>query len=226
MRTTLQVLSMEQIVTDVGIGFDVILDTVNSFAPEILARKTGKPDPILSFYEDFLHVFDPAARERYGVYYTPVEVVTYMVAALDRVLRDNLGTAGLADEAVTLLDPATGTGTFLLGVIEHARASVESNAGPGAVNGALRALAGRLFGFELLVGPVSGYRLLYRWLDARQGLAVDHTLVTSLRDVVGRIAELIDLFARADTVLERALLASLSRDALGLHQPEPVIADD
>jgi len=47
MRTTLRVLSMEEIVRDVGIGFDVILDTVNSFAPAILARKTGKPAPIL-----------------------------------------------------------------------------------------------------------------------------------------------------------------------------------
>jgi predicted helicase len=77
--------------------------------------------------------------------------LTYMVAALDRVLRENLGTAGIADDAVTLLDPASGTGTFLLGVIERVRASVES--GPGAVAGALRALASRLFGFELLVGP-------------------------------------------------------------------------
>jgi hypothetical protein len=45
MRTTLRVLSMEEIVEDVGVGFDVILDTVNSFDPAILVRKTGKPDP-------------------------------------------------------------------------------------------------------------------------------------------------------------------------------------
>jgi hypothetical protein len=153
MRTTLRVLSMEEIVRDVGVGFDVILDTVNSFEPAILERETGSADPILYFYEDFLQVFDPIARERYGVYYTPVKVVTYMVAALDRALQDNLGTAGLTDEAVTMLDPATGTGTFLLGVFEHVRRSVESSTGPGAVPGALRALSTRLFGFELLVGP-------------------------------------------------------------------------
>jgi hypothetical protein len=47
MRTTLRVLSMEEIVRDVGVGFDVILDTGNSFEPAILARKTGKPEPIL-----------------------------------------------------------------------------------------------------------------------------------------------------------------------------------
>ena len=161
MRTTLRVLSMEEIVRDVGVGFDVILDTVNSFDAALLARETGKPDPILYFYEDFLQVFDPAARERYGVYYTPIQVVTYMVAALDRALRENLKTAGLTDEAVTLLDPATGTGTFLLGVIEHVRRSVETSTGPGAVAGALRALSTRLFAFELLVGPyaVAHYRL-------------------------------------------------------------------
>jgi hypothetical protein len=176
MRTTLRVLSQEEIVRDVGVGFDVILDTVNSFKPAILARKTGKPDPILYFYEDFLQVFDPVARERYGVYYTPVEVVTYMVAALHRALRDNLGTVGLTDEAVTMLDPATGTGTFLLGVIEHVRRSVESSTGPGAVPGALRALSARLFGFELLVGPyaVAHYRLRHAMgaLRAKQRVGV------------------------------------------------------
>lgn len=161
MRTTLRVLSQEEIVSDVGVGFDVILDTVNSFDPGILAREPGQRDPILYFYEDFLKVFDPAARERYGVYYTPVEVVTYMVAALDRALRENLRTTGLIDEGVTLLDPACGTGTFLLTVIERVRASIEADCGPGAVSGALRALASRLFGFELLVGPyaVAHYRL-------------------------------------------------------------------
>jgi hypothetical protein len=160
MRTTLRVLSQEEIVRGVGVGFDVMLDTVNSFEPAILARKTGRPDPILYFYEDFLEVFNPAERGRYGVYYTPVEVVTYIVAALDRALRDNLGTAGLIDEAVTLLDPAAGTGTFLLGAIEHVRRSTESSTGPGAVAGALRALSERLFAFELLVGPyaVAHYR--------------------------------------------------------------------
>ena len=88
MRTTLRVLSQPEIVDDMGVGFDVMLDTVNSFDPALLARKTGKPDPILYFYEDFLRVFDPVARERYGVYFTPVEVVTYMVAAIDRALHE------------------------------------------------------------------------------------------------------------------------------------------
>lgn len=160
MRTALRVLSLPEVVQDIGIGFDVMRDTVNSFAPEILAIAPGGRDPILYFYEDFLRTFDPQAREKYGVYYTPVEVVRYMVGALDRALRENLRTEGLRDPNVRILDPATGTGTFLLGIAERVREQ-ESLAGDGMAALALQGLARRMFGFELLVGPyaVAHYRL-------------------------------------------------------------------
>jgi predicted helicase len=160
MRTALRVLSLPEVVQDMGIGFDVMRDTVNSFAPEILATPPGGRDPILYFYEDFLRTFDPQARERYGVYYTPVEVVRYMVGALDRALRENLATEGLRDPKVTILDPATGTGTFLLGIAERVRQQ-EREGGEGMAALALQNLAHRMFGFELLVGPyaVAHYRL-------------------------------------------------------------------
>lgn len=161
MRTALRVLSLAEVIQDIGIGFAVMLDTVNSFAPEILAARPRHRDPILYFYEDFLETFDPDARERFGVYYTPVEVVHYMTSALDRALRDSLNTAGLRDPDVTILDPATGTGTFLLGVAERVRAQVEGEAGEGMAALAMQNLATRMFGFELLVGPyaVAHYRL-------------------------------------------------------------------
>lgn len=161
MRTALRVLSLPEVVQDVGVGFDVMCDTVNSFAPEILVAPPGGRDPILYFYEDFLQTFDPQARERFGVYYTPVEVVQYMVGALDRALRDNLGTQGLRDPSVTILDPGAGTGTFLLEIAERVRAPSAAEAGAGMAALALQDLAGRMFGFELLVGPyaVAHYRL-------------------------------------------------------------------
>jgi len=161
MRTALRVLSQPEVVHDVGIGFEVMCDTVDSFAPEILAVPESGRDPILYFYEDFLRTFDPAAREKYGVYYTPVEVVRYMTAALDRAVRANLGLDGLRDSNLTILDPATGTGTFLLGIAERVRTQTETEAGAGMAALALQQLAGRMFGFELLVGPyaVAHYRL-------------------------------------------------------------------
>jgi type ISP restriction-modification system protein/N-6 DNA methylase len=161
MRTALRVLSLDEVVHDVGIGFEVLCDTVNSFAPEILAVPPGGRDPILYFYEYFLQTFDSVARERYGVYYTPIEVVQYMVSALDRAVRDNLATQGLRDPSVTILDPATGTGTFLLGIAERVSAQAEAEADRGMAALALQELAHRMFGFELLVGPyaVAHYRL-------------------------------------------------------------------
>jgi len=161
MRTALRVLCLDEVVADVGIGFEIMLDTVNSFAPEILVQAPAGRDPILYFYEDFLQTFDPEARERYGVYYTPVEVVRYMVGALDRALRENLATEGLRDSTVTILDPATGTGTFLLGIAERVATQVAEDGGQGMAPLALRDLANRMFAFELLVGPyaVAHYRL-------------------------------------------------------------------
>lgn len=161
MKAALRVLSEPEVEREIGVGFDVMRDTVNSFAPEILALRDDGTDPILYFYEDFLQTFDPEARDRYGVYYTPVEVVRYMVGALDRTLRDRLGTEGLVDRNVTILDLATGTGTFLLGIAERVRDQVMTAEGGPAATLALRDLARRMYGFELLVGPyaVAHYRL-------------------------------------------------------------------
>ncbi len=161
MKAALRVLSEHEVTREIGIGFTVMCDCVNSFAPEILALQKDGRDPILYFYEDFLQTFDPAARDKYGVYYTPIEVVRYMTGALDRALRDNLGTEGLRDKNVNILDPATGTGTFLLGIAERVRDSTMAEQGGPAAAMALRNLATRMFGFELLVGPyaVAHYRL-------------------------------------------------------------------
>ena len=70
---------------------------------------------------------------------------------------------------------------------------------------------------------VSGYRLLPRWLAAREGIEIGPNFIPELRDLVGRIAELIDLFVTADSLLVRTLDDPLSRHALGLTVPEPPV---
>lgn len=67
---------------------------------------------------------------------------------------------------------------------------------------------------------VSSYRLLPRWLGARAGQTVDRAFMKSMRDVAGRIAELIDLFNRADIVLIDALKKTATRAELGLEPTE------
>ena len=110
-------------------------------------------DPWLYFYEDFLAAYDPKLRKDAGVYYTPVEVVRAQVRLVDDLLANRLGKPlGFADAGVTTLDPAVGTGTYLLGVVEHALARVERSRGAGAVASHATALAGNLHGFERLVG--------------------------------------------------------------------------
>ena len=122
-------------------------------------------DPWLYFYEHFLGAYDAALRKNRGVYFTPVEVVRAQVRFAGELLRERFGkTMGFADDGVEVLDPACGTGTYPLTVIQHASEAVRERLGPGAVPERLRDLAGRLHAFEILVGPyaVSQLRLTQR----------------------------------------------------------------
>jgi hypothetical protein len=78
--------------------------------------------------------------------------------------------------------------------------------------------SGRVTGIPAAVWAfaVSGYRVVPRWLEGRRGLPCDLELVAGFRDVCARVAELLDLFAAADMVLEATLHETLSREALGL----------
>ena len=107
------------------------------------------------FYEPFLEAFDPELRKQLGVWYTPAEVVRYMVARVDRALKDDLGIAdGLAAENVYVLDPCCGTGAYLAEVLRRIAANLAGR-GLGALAGARvkQAAAGRVFGFEIMPAP-------------------------------------------------------------------------
>ena len=104
--------------------------------------------------EDFLAVYDPNLRKDAGAYYTPVEVVRAQVRLVDDLLVHRLNKPlGFADKDVTTLDPAAGTGTYLLGVIEHALQRVQRVQGDGALAAQATRLAAGLHGFERMVGP-------------------------------------------------------------------------
>ena len=88
------------------------------------------------FYEPFLAAFDPDLRKQLGVWYTPNEIVRYMVARVDRALKDDLGIAdGLAAENVYVLDPCCGTGAYLAEVLRRIAGNLEEK-GLGALVGA------------------------------------------------------------------------------------------
>ena len=110
------------------------------------------------FYEPFLQAFDPDLRKQLGVWYTPTEVVRYMVARVDKALKDDLGIPdGLAGENVYVLDPCCGTGAYLAEVLRRIAANLESR-GLGALTGARvkHAATQRVFGFEIMPAPLRG----------------------------------------------------------------------
>lgn len=112
-------------------------------------------DAVRYFYEPFLAAFDPDLRKALGVWYTPREIVRYMVERVDRVLRDELGLAdGLADPSVWVLDPCCGTGAYLVAVLDRIKRTLAAK-GEGALAAAelKRAAMTRVAGFEIMPAP-------------------------------------------------------------------------
>ena len=146
------------------------------------AVSKGEPEAWLYFYEEFLSVYDNELRKKTGSYYTPPEVVRAMVRLVDEALRsdERFGLSeGLASADVTVADPATGTGTFLLGVLRRIAEATEADQGPGAVPGVIEASLSRLIGFEIQFGPFAVAQL--RILAELQSLLDDPKATPSMR---------------------------------------------
>ena len=151
---------------------------------------TKMEDPIIHFYENFLAEYDPKLRKARGVWYTPAPVVSFIVRAVDDILKTEFDLPqGLADTSKTkvtvntqtpdkrsttrykkieqevhkvqILDPATGTGTFLAEVIKHLNKKFKGQEGiwSGYVE---NHLLPRLNGFELLM---ASYAMAHLQLD-------------------------------------------------------------
>ena len=150
-------------------------------------KRTRQTDPMIHFYEDFLMAYDQRLRKNCGVYYTPQPVVNYIVRAVDEILQSEFGLSmGLADTSKTtvkvlnqkskkrdkdtyeiethkvqILDPATGTGTFLAEVIHaiHDKMKGQQGLWQSYVE---KHLLPRLNGFELLM---ASYAMAHLKLD-------------------------------------------------------------
>ena len=129
-----------------------VLDRVDR---EAFFSRFNEGEAVPYFYEPFLEAFDPELRKQLGVWYTPAEVVRYMVARVDRTLRDDLDIPdGLAAENVYVLDPCCGTGAYLAEVLRRIAANLGGR-GLGALAGARvrQAATERVFGFEIMPAP-------------------------------------------------------------------------
>lgn len=144
-------------------------------------KSTKMEDPIIHFYETFLSEYDPKLRKARGVWYTPQPVVNFIVRAVDDILKTEFDLPqGLADNSKTrikieqqgkkveqdvhkvqILDPATGTGTFLAEVVKHIHKKFEGQQGIWS-NYVETHLLPRLNGFELLM---ASYAMAHLKLD-------------------------------------------------------------
>jgi predicted helicase len=194
-------------------------------------KDTRQEDPVVHFYETFLRAYDPKMREARGVYYTPEPVVDYIVRSVDTILKNDFDLpAGLADNSrvtlkrpkpggkgketidthrVQILDPATGTGTFLHRVVSHIRESFNGNKGmwPGYV---AEHLLPRIYGFELLMAPyaVAHMKLGLQLQQSGYDFASDERLRVYLTNTLEKAHELTGLPLFTQWLAEEAAQAS------------------
>lgn len=142
---------MRFIQAEVG-GIERIVSAIDIKA--IHKHHDARGEPWLWFYEDFLAHYDPGSRNKSGVYYTPAPVVQCQVRLVDHILRKKLDrNLGFGAPSVTTLDPAAGSGTYPLAVIDYAEKAAVERRGRGGRVQAGKNLRKNLVAFELLPGP-------------------------------------------------------------------------
>jgi len=159
---SLEFLTDRVVQKEISISLSLVQRVVHAVPIEAFTASSETAEPWLFFYEDFLEAYDPELRKKAGVYYTPLEVVQCQVRLVDEILQKQLGKEmGFVEAGVATLDPAVGTGTYLLAIMEHALKRVEKEEGAGAVRGGARSLIHNLHGFEWMVGPYAVAQLRF-----------------------------------------------------------------
>ncbi len=154
---------------------DHATDALNRVQPDFFTT-FREEDAVQYFYEPFLEAFDPELRKELGVWYTPREIVRYMVERVDHLLRNELREPlGLASPNVQVLDPCCGTGAYLVEVLHRIERTLREQAGEDdALVGAdlRRAATTRIFGFEIMPAPfvIAHLQIAQLLEDARASL--------------------------------------------------------
>ena len=160
---------IKRIFTNISGGFlpsnvlwivDEIIDILNAsdiknILSEIDFRGKKDRDPFTFFYEDFLNLYDPKKRKHLGIYYTPRPVVNFIVNSVNRILKEDFNKLhGFADDDVTVLDPAVGTGTFLWIVFLVTLGELVNSGLKGLIKNKIENhILKDFYGFEILITP-------------------------------------------------------------------------
>ncbi len=162
----LRVLGQPQARKEIEIPVTLLEQSIEAVDHRRLAGRHG--EPWLYFYETFLASYDSKLRRERGVYYTPAEVVEVQTSLVAELLQDRFGKRfTFVDDDVTVLDPAVGTGTYLLTALQIGLNQVRLRYGLGAEAHRATTAAHNFHGFEILVGPyaVAQLRLAQQIMD-------------------------------------------------------------
>lgn len=160
------ILRVSQDITPIDQAIGLLVDQLNvadidRIRHKLIDHKPGE-DPVIQFYEPFLNAYDPKERESRGVYYTPKPLVDYIVRSVDYILKSDFDKKlGLADETVQILDPAIGSGTFLMSAVQQVHYNLKLEYGGLGEEelerrfqqNILHHVLKHFYGFELLMAP-------------------------------------------------------------------------
>jgi hypothetical protein len=218
----------------IGRAFSVLTDsdsaeelrTIETLRRVIGAVDWGKLDDghtnvYTDLYEKFLAEYNPELRKQSGSYYTPQPVAGFLVDFVDQILRSRLDRSwGLASDDVIVVDPAMGTGTFLIEIVRSVADTVDDLQGRGARPERLRDLfARRLVGFELQVAPYAVAELrLHQALKTRFKTDLPPSEVRFLTNTLENPREQQQRFRAAYKIIERS-----REEANRIKREEPVM---
>ena len=168
---------------ELRVGFELLQRSLTALDPYELLK--DGPNVWLYFYEDFLAAYDPKLRNDYGVYYTPRAVVEFQVRLVSELLETRFKkTVGFADDGVVFIDPAVGTGTYLVAAVKNGLAKVHDRYGKGSVPGRAAQMARNMHGFEVLIGPYAVAHLRLTQALESEGATLKNRLNIYLADTL------------------------------------------
>ncbi|WP_310426447.1 N-6 DNA methylase [Chamaesiphon sp. VAR_48_metabat_135_sub] len=239
----------DELITEIANIFGILRAAKMEAILSDFSQTGNRDDIIIHFYEPFLAAYNPKLKDNRGVYYTPESVVSYMVRSVDILLKDKFHKPlGLADPDVMILDPATGTGTYLLWIFQLVERRFKGTDGDVESQRLIKERFGemswtqyvrdhllpRVAGFELLMAPYaiahlklslflqeSGYEF-----DPNQRLAPvgfpDAKSETRQRLKV-YLTNTLDNAPRKSEFLFDEFIASEANEATSIKQDEPVM---
>ncbi|MEY4519097.1 MAG: hypothetical protein RLZZ499_1696 [Cyanobacteriota bacterium] len=223
----------DELITEIANIFGILRAAKMEAILSDFSQTGNRDDIIIHFYEPFLAAYNPKLKKNRGVYYTPESVVSYMVRSVDILLKDKFHKPlGLADPDVMILDPATGTGTFLLWIFQLVEKRFKGTDGDVESQRLIKERFGdmswtqyvrdhllpRVAGFELLMAPYAIAHLKLSLFLQESGYEFDANQRLKVY-----LTNTLDNAPRKSETLFDEFIANEANEATSIKQDEPVM---